>query len=311
MGHQNLFRNAPRALRGCVLELQRKIRIFEPNRRQVLSLGGGLLCGVESVLAQEPSPWEKIKLRGALKVAVYKDNAPYSDGSDSDVRGVDVSLARALATKLGLQVAWLPFDAGENVNDDLRNMVWKGHYLGYGPADVMMHVPVDRYLMDQNKQVLIFAPYVKEQFVLLHQKSKQPNVNTPEDLPGQSIGAEMGSGAASTMMGYGAGLVRDKVVLFQDGLQAARAAISGQVNVAYVSRAQAEAALHMAGAKGDWALSSLNIPSAISMGWSVGMAVKSDNPTLAAALDDALQALRKSGELLKIFDAQGLTLLPP
>ena len=41
----------------------------------------------------------------------------------------------------------------ENMNDDLRNMVWKGHYLGYGPADVMLHVPVDNRLMAENDKV--------------------------------------------------------------------------------------------------------------------------------------------------------------
>lgn len=48
------------------------------------------------------------------------------------------------------------------MGDDLRNMVWKGHYLGFGPADVLMHVPVDKPLMDSQKQALIFAPNFKE-----------------------------------------------------------------------------------------------------------------------------------------------------
>jgi hypothetical protein len=46
----------------------------------------------------------------------------------------------------------MPFPADEEVGDDLRNMVWKGHYLGYGPADVMLHVPVDNRLMNDNPQ---------------------------------------------------------------------------------------------------------------------------------------------------------------
>jgi hypothetical protein len=73
--------------------------------------------------------------------------------------GIDIDLARALAGALDLKLSLLPFNADENMNDDLRNMVWKGHYLGYGPADVLMHVPVDRPLMQANPQVQIFAPY--------------------------------------------------------------------------------------------------------------------------------------------------------
>jgi hypothetical protein len=35
------------------------------------------------------------------------------------------------------------------MDDDLRNMVWKGHYLGTQPSDVMMHVPT--YLQGKNE----------------------------------------------------------------------------------------------------------------------------------------------------------------
>ena len=51
----------------------------------------------------------------------------------------------------------LPFRADDSMNDDLRSMVWRGHYLGYGPADVPMHVPVDRPLMEANPQVAMEA----------------------------------------------------------------------------------------------------------------------------------------------------------
>ena len=284
--------------------------IFDRVSRWLLVVVTVFACS-GMVCAQEASPMEKIKARGALKVAVYKDNAPYSDGPVSDVRGVDVSLAKALAEKLSLQLVLLPFDAGENMNDDLRNMVWKGHYLGYGPADVMVHVPVDRYLMNENKQVLIFGAYTREHLVVMHKKSNLPNVENPEDLVGQSIGVEKGSGAASAIMGYRGGLVREKVAIFKDGLSAANAALSGQVNAAYVSRAQAEAAIHAAGVKSDWMLSSLTLPGVMPAGWPLGMAVKADNKELATALDNALNALRQSGELLKIFKSHGLTLAAP
>jgi ABC-type amino acid transport substrate-binding protein len=246
-----------------------------------------------------------------LKVAVYKDNAPYSDGPNADVQGLDVSIAKALAGKLGLQLALMPFDAGENMNDDLRNMVWKGHYLGYGPADVMIHVPVDRYLMNENKQVLIFGAYVREHLVVLHDSSKLPTVANPEDLQGKSIAVEKGSGAASAMMGYRGGLLRDKVSIFKDGVDAAKMVTSGQLDAAFVSRAQAEAAVHMTSDKKRWTLSSVSLPGVMPAGWPLGLAVKADNKELATALDNALASLRQSGELLKIFQSHGLTLAAP
>jgi len=261
--------------------------------------------------AQEMSAMEKIKSRGVLKVAVYKDNAPYSDGPTSDVQGLDVSVAKALAAKLNLQLALLPFDAGENMNDDLRNMVWKGHYLGYGPADMMIHVPVDRYLMNENKQVLIFGAYVREHLVVLHSKSKITNVDAPDHLVGKTIAVEKGSGAASALMGYRGGMLREKVSIYKDGVDAAKMVLSGQTDAAYVSRAQAEAAIHASQSKGDWALSTMPLPGVMPAGWPLGMAVKADNRELATALDEALASLRQSGDLLRIFQAHGLTLAAP
>lgn len=261
--------------------------------------------------AQESTPMEKIKTRGVLKVAVYKENAPYSYGATADLRGLDVSLAQALAAKLNLQLALLPFDAGENMNDDLRNMVWKGHYLGYGPADVMLHVPVDRYLMNENKQALIFGAYVREHLVVLHGADKLPDVGAPEDLQGKTIAVEKGSGAASALMGYRGGMLRDKVSIFKDGVDAARMVTSGQFDAAFVSRAQAESAVHEMGGKGRWLLSSVSLPGVMPAGWPLGMAVKADNKELATALDGALASLRQTGELLKLFQLHGLTLAAP
>jgi ABC-type amino acid transport substrate-binding protein len=270
------------------------------------------LSGLASAEAQERSAMEKIRERGMLKVALYKDNAPYSDGKAENMVGLDASLAKALADRLGLRVAFLPFDAGENMSDDLRNMVWKGHYLGYGPADVMLHVPVDKYFMEDNRQAFIFSPYSREHLVVLHDPHKLPQVATPEDLTEQRVAAEQGTGAASALLGYRGGLLRDRVALYKDGIDAARAVVAGKVDAAFVSLAQAEAAVFDAQqSRKDWAFSQLTVPGVPPNGWALGMAVKSDNKELAKQLDDALEALRTSGELLAIFQAHGMTLAAP
>ena len=65
--------------------------------------------------------YDAIIAAGELKVAVYKDFAPYSFEDHGKPRGVDVELAQALATALGvrLQLIWAP--AGEKLDDN-------GHY---------------------------------------------------------------------------------------------------------------------------------------------------------------------------------------
>ena len=152
----------------------------------------------------------KIRQSGSLKVAVYKDMAPFSSADG----GIDVDIAEALAKKLGLKLALLPFSAGEDLGDDLRNMVWKGHYLGYGPADMMMHVPVDRRLMAQQDKVEIFAPYYRETVRLARNKDMVPRYEGLDSMQGRDIGVEKVSLAAILLLGEGDGRYRDHVRIY-------------------------------------------------------------------------------------------------
>jgi ABC-type amino acid transport substrate-binding protein len=283
------------------------------QRRTFVAAALPLALGFSSlVMAQEKSAMEKIRASGVLKIALYKDNEPYSDGSMASMHGLDASLGQALAKALQLSPSYLPFDAGENMGDDLRNMVWKGHYLGYGPADVMLHVPVDKYFMEQNRQAFIFAPYAREHLVVLHNPKTLEQVYNPEDLEGRKIVVEQGTGAASAIMGYKGGLLRERVSLYKNGIDAAKTVLDGKADAAFVSLAQAEAALFALKLdRKDWAFSKLTLPGVPPNGWPLGMAVKADNKELAGLLDAALDALRSSGELLAIFQAHGLTLAAP
>ena len=287
-----------------------------PNagRRLALSCLVPLLAGFASwAQAQtELTDLARVRASGVLKVAVYKDNAPFAQGPVTDMQGLDVALAGALAKAMNLKLALLPFDADENMDDDLRNMVWKGHYLGYGPADVMLQVPVDKTLMQNNPQVLMVGTYMRQSFVLMHDTTRMGSVNRPEDLKGQTLAAERGTGAASAMMGYGGGLLRDQVTIFNTGIDAADAVIQGKATAAYLTRAQAEAAMSRAGVQpGRYELSALSLNGIPNNGWPVGMAIKKSHKELGQALETALKSLRDSGELLAIFRQQGLTLTAP
>ena len=82
-----------------------------------------LLCG-QAVQAQVRS-YDQMIAAGELKVAVYKDFAPYSFEDQGQARGVDVELAQALAKAMGvrLQLIWAP--PGEKLDDDLRDYIWR------------------------------------------------------------------------------------------------------------------------------------------------------------------------------------------
>ncbi len=284
------------------------------GRRQVLAGLLPLLGGLP-LLAKaqtELTDLARIRATGVLKVAVYKDNAPFSDGPANDVKGLDVSIAAALARQLNLKLALLPFDAGENMNDDLRNMVWRGHYLGYGPADVMLQVPGDKYLMARNRQVLILAPYMRQSLVLVYDTTRIADVNSPDDLKGLALAAERGAGATSALMGYNGGLLRAQVGIHNTGTQAVQAMLDGKAVAAYVTRAQVESVLSRAEVKpGQYRLTPLALSGIPDTGWPVGMAIKAEHKELGQALETALQSMRSSGELLAIFKQHGMTLTAP
>lgn len=281
------------------------------DRRRSLALL--LSMGLPLAHAQtELTDLARIRASGVLKVAVYKDNAPFSDGPTDNMQGLDIDLAGALARQLQLTLALLPFDAGERMDDDLRNMVWRGHYLGYGPADVMLHVPVDKYLMQENRQTLIFAPYMRQVQVLLHDTRMLPQVTGPDDLKGHKLAVERGTGMGSVLMGQQNGMLRSQVSVYSSGVEAAQAVINGQAAAAYVLRSQAEAALALAQPRPTHlAMTSLPLPGIPENGWPLGVAIKAANKDLGQAIEAAFKELRSNGELLAMFHKRGMTLTAP
>ena len=251
--------------------------------------------------AVHASDWQQIRQRGSLVVALYQEMPPFHDKG----RGIDVDLGRALATEMGLGFSALPFAAGENMGDDLRNMVWKGHYLGWGPADVLLHVPVDPPLMRESPQVQIVAPYYRERVMLAVDKQKLPSVESVFDLAGKPVAVAGLSLAGWLMLGAEGGLLRPNLVTrLPDGVAAARALKQGDVVAAAGLASELESVL-----AGDerFTLQPLPTPRAPRDGWAVGCAVKKDATELAAGLQQAMQALQANGQLTALFRTHGVS----
>lgn len=250
--------------------------------------------------AQETDALARIRKRGSLIVAVYNTMPPFN----MEGTGIDVQIAEQLALELGVKLNLLPFNAGENMADDLRNMVWKGHYLGFGPADVLLHVPVDKPLMDSQKQVLILAPYYKESVALAHHVGHVPRLESLADLKGLQIAVAGQTLAGWLLLGADEGAYREQLVTrLDDGTQAARLLLSGEVKVAAGNASELHSVL-----KGDkqYRVIPLPVPRAPRSGWAVGMAVKKDAANLARALQSVINNMAADERLAKIFAGQGV-----
>jgi ABC-type amino acid transport substrate-binding protein len=258
------------------------------------SLLAALALSPLAALAQEPSALERIRARGRLVVAVYQDMPPFSIGGE----GVDVDLARALAKALGLELSLLPFAAGENMDDDLRNMVWRGHYLGHGPADVLLHVPVDAPLMRNNPRVAIFAPYYRERLVMARDAKRVPKAESRADFGEQKVAVAGQSLAGWLMIGADGGAWREQLVTTsKDGAAAARALLQGEVAAAAGLMSEIESVV---GGDARFVIEPLPVPR-MRDGWVVGCAVKKESTDLVQAVQGAIATLAGNGELARIF----------
>ena len=256
-------------------------------------------CAALTMPAPASADMAKIRQSGSLKVAVYKDMAPFS----SNDGGIDVDIADALARKLGLKLALLPFPAGEELGDDLRNMVWKGHYLGYGPADVMLHVPVDRHLIAQHDKVEIFAPYYREAVRLAYSKEAVPRYDGLDSLQGKEIGVEKVSISGVLLLGEGDGRFRDKVRIYPTAVEALQDLKAGKLAGVLAQRSEIESVV---GADKRFGIEQVQFQRLPAQGWAIGMAVRKDQRELAQALQQAMAELTASGEMGRIFAKHGV-----
>ncbi len=269
------------------------------SRRNWLLAATSLCIGGAAHAQSERPALERIRARGRLTVGIYNDMPPFHVAG----QGIDVELARALASSLSLELSLLPFSADENMNDDLRNMVWKGHYLGFGPADVLLHVPVDAPLMKENPRVEIFGPYFHERVMIARNLEQTPHMESLAAFAGKKVAVAGQSLAGWLMIGADAGAYRDQLVTtWKDGTLAAQALRRGDVAGAAGLASELESVLSN---DRRFAIEPLPMPR-MRNGWAVGMAVKKDAMDLARALQAGLNKLGESGELKSMFAKAGV-----
>ena len=271
-----------------------KTEICLPRRRMLLAGAALALAGLPA-RAEDDAVWAAVRKNGALRVAFYKDFAPFSD----DGKGADVDVAAALAARMGLKMSPMFFDADENMDDDLRNMVWKGHYMGYGPADMMIHVPVDREYMARQDKVEFIAPYHRERYAVAYDRRRVDNLDSMLPFEKLPFGVVVDTLPDSLMLSADGGRYRDQLRHFKTLVDAVAALRSGEV--AGVMALQGELEASVAGDTnfpvGQPPLAMLN-----SRQWPVGIAIRKGEPQLGRAIMVAMNALIAEGEIKRIFE---------
>jgi polar amino acid transport system substrate-binding protein len=274
------------------------------RRRFLRALAALPLSAMLPAMADEQM--DAVRQRRRLSIAVYNNFAPYSDVG----RGIDVDLGKALAEKLGLVPDIVEFKAGEEMSDDLRNMVWKGHYLRGEPADVMMHVPVDPVLAGDNDKVRIFGQYHVESMAMARLASRVPSpigsaAVALEVFTREKIGVEGETLADSFLLSALHGRLRENVVHFRSVTAAAAALGDGAISAILAPRGELEGALR---GETRFAIDEAKLGGLTAKRWPLGMAVKAEAADLAAALEQALAELERDGTVAAIFKRHAVTL---
>ena len=265
----------------------------------------GLLVALIFVSSAHARGLDVIRSTRLMSVAVYSNFAPFS----GEAQGIDMEIAQALGDRLGVKINFLVFEADESMDDDLRNMVWKGTVLGFGPADVMMHVPTEAAFANRNEQVAIFGAYFRDTLQIARNLERIPELRSLAALEHEPVGVEVESMGADLLGSpYGGTRVRD-LHHYGDMQQAFADLQTGVVSAVLALGSQAQAAMsNKTGFAVDMAPLAGRVPPG---GWSYGLAVKAEHADLAAALDKAMAELERNGTLDAIFKRHGVKRLKP
>ena len=250
-----------------------------------------------------------VKNKGVLSVSLYKDFPPYSYVKEGKQQGIDVDIANALANKLGVSSQIRLVGADENVEDDLRNNVWKGHYLGGGVTDVMLHMPVDNAFSAKVDKVKFIAPYQLEQVAFAFNTNKVGQHPTLANFMSEPIGVEVDTLSDFYLLQAMQGQISKNIRHFENISKASDALKAGEISGIMGPRGELEGVLaeHPANIQ----IQSLITPGLARNSWAMGIAVKADNAELANALNNSMADLVRDGTVKHIFEQYKVGYNPP
>ena len=279
----------------------------------VLITGLLILSQARAATFEIARTYDEIIESGFIRVGVYKDFPPYSWVDNGKPAGIDVHVAEEIAKglNLDLKLHWITPD--ENLEDDLRNNVWKGHYLGGGVADVMLRVPYDReysLMRDDigelvHEQVVMLAPYQSERWQITFNNKKLDRVSTVAVFQYHPIGVEIDSLPAFYMTSALNGRFRNNTRHFHSILQAFDAMLAGDVDAVMGMQSRISWLQGNSG-KPNIKLAENGFPTMGKQLWDIGIAIKHTNRQLGYAVGDILEEQVLSGKLEQWFNSQNI-----
>ena len=263
--------------------------------------------------------YDDVMQSGFISIAVYRDFPPYSFLEDEIPRGIDIEIGRQIAAEMGLEPRWFWLTADENLEDDLRNGIWKGAILDSDKqvADIMLRVPYDRefaYAIDgygqaKNERVVMFAPYHRESWRIVRDTAKTGTVRNLAIFRYEKIGVEIDSLPDFFLSGTLGGQLRENVVHFPTVFEALEAMSAGELGAVAGMKSQLEWGLSQQKAQFD--ISADGFEQLLRKEWDIGVAADSSYRQLSYAIEEILETMVRDGAIKKIFSAYQVNFQTP
>lgn len=274
-----------------------------------LLLAFALLVSLWNLNVAQARSLDDITESGYIVIAVYSDYLPFSAKVDGQPTGIDIDIAKQIARQLGvtLRLKWLTAD--ETTEDDLRNAIWKGHFLDKSKADLMLRVPYDKEYSQKrddvgllvHELVHMFAPYHTETWKIVHNKTRLPDVPTMALFQYHPIGVEIDSIPQFYLMSAFRGSMAKNTRQFDTLALAVDGLVKAEIDAVMGLRSQISA-LHHQLDPSDYLLAENAFPLLGKQKWDIGMAVHNDFRALGYAVEDVVTAMINDGSLQAIFN---------
>ncbi|MFO1046973.1 MAG: hypothetical protein U1E52_03625 [Geminicoccaceae bacterium] len=198
--------------------------------------------------------------------------------------------------------------AGDSVDDDLRNQVWRGNLVDHSAANLLLHVPYRRELETQAELAVLPCSPTARRASSSPAIRRRPRASSLAGLAGQRIGVELAC-PISTWDRPWAG--RSPAA---SSISAARRTGSTPCAAARSRRSWACAAR----SRPDWArtaqrfdLGGIPLTGAAAVTWPIGAAVRENARDLGYAAGDIIAAAVRDGAMATIFARHGVGYHPP
>lgn len=262
---------------------------------------------------------DEIVARGFIEIAVYENFPPYSWEEAGEPKGIDIGIGRLIAQALGVTAQFRFVQAGETVEADLLNYVWKGAAVGGHVSNVMLRVPYNSDFICRVEQAVLTGQYAGERIAIAFSRAAYPDAAAEPDSDGRikdapvpaffrydSVGIQNDSISdffLTSTLGAGAAVHMRRFPTVGAAMQALR---GGEVMAVMGPLAQLQ---H--GADAGIAVHTPPVPGFSLSRWTLGAAVHHSHRDLGYAVDDAITAALADGRIAGLYADLGLSFTAP